>query len=321
MWSRSSSTRCSCTHRIHKGFPWQGTGIQLQTARRLPIRYGNRKSDVHEAELAALLGCVAAAPRGGSIVLAADRMALLDLVDHLGERSRLADCRANCLPLETRLRHLLRERERALQAPARVPDLEVLIGAKLGRHTKNFHATILVHTPSHQTDRTKPKLPCELLASLNDRVDTLCDVASKRGAPADVLKPSGGTRFTVEHLGKTVVGDPALAVRDWYSASAVIRLESLQVQGYVAARADGLWDLDLVPWRQTRIPEALLSVARELQPDLCSGQPMDLHRRIFKLRAGLGGSYISLSRRSAVFRSISNWITDDLDPEGQLCLL
>ena len=101
----------------------------LRSYFRLSPALGTRPCGVHEGELAALLACVSRAPLGVSIQIALDRVALLDLVDNLGRRSRRDAVRCNCQPLEERLLVALRGRDEALadgmriqQAP--VPDAD-----------------------------------------------------------------------------------------------------------------------------------------------------------------------------------------------------
>ena len=287
---------------------------------RLPEYIGTRRCGVHEGELASLLACAARAPLGSSTQIAVDRLALIDLVDRLPSANRRDLLKANFPPWEFRLLAVLRRREAALPAGASRPATPHPAGEPSWRASSAYSATQLVHTPSHQP-LDVDSVPCPFFASLNHWADLGVD-ESRVGTPAvSVKKPAGGPRFFFEHLGRTVIGDPAEHIREWFVADAAIHLSKHQTQGFLVARYDCLFDLDLAKWRAIRVPDGLEALAREIAPAWSPGSPLDLHQSVFRLRAGLGGSYISMVRRSPLYRRIANSIADDLDPDGHVCPL
>ena len=289
---------------------------------RLPKFLGTRLCTVHEGELAALLSCISAAPPHLAVVIGVDRLALIQLVQVLPTRSRTEEVRANCLPLESRLKRLLEMRENSVSAPASIQQVQQLLpsGRAGWPQTTRYPATVLIHTPSHQPGLVN-RVPCELLASLNEIVDGKCEDARRVEALPDICKPAGGGRFTVEHMGMTVVGDPAEAVRTRYSEGALLSLTALPVQGLVAFAAEDLWGLELDQWRSVDLPPELTAVVQELHPGYVPGEPVDVHRWVFKLRVGVGGSYQSLARRNSKYRHIAHSIADDNDIDGHMCFL
>ena len=106
-------------------------------------------------------------------------------------------------------------------------------------------------------------------------------------------------------------------IREWFEGDACVHLADLKVQGFIASRAEELWDLDLAKWRAVAVPPGLEPLAVELAPSWEPGQLLDMHKWIFRIRQGLGGSYISLARRNATYRQIANRIADDLDPDAR----
>ncbi len=284
---------------------------------RLPRHIGTRKCGVHEGELAALLGVVAAAPEGTGCIIAVDRLALLDLIDSLPHRTRRDIVKGNFAPWEIRLKPALLARDEALP-----PDAVPLVAptppdAQEWRMSSVYRATLFVHSPSHQPLHEADRVPCNLLATLNHWADLGCEEAQARDPPARVMKPAGGTRFFFEHLGQAVIGDPAVHIREWFAGDACVHLADLKMQGFIASRAEELWDLDLAKWRAVAVLPGLEPLAVELAPSWEPGQLLDMHKWIFRIRQGLGGSYISLARRNATYRQIANRIADDLDPDAR----
>ena len=288
---------------------------------RLPVYIGTRRCGVHEGELAGLLGCAAASPTADACCIGVDRVALIDLVDDLPARGPRETLKGNFPPWETRLGEVLKLRDVLL--PSSAPALVVPKPSDMPdwRASTRYRATRLVHVPSHQPLEATDRVPCNMLASLNHWADIGCEEASAPDPPASILKPAGGTRFFLEHLGKTVIGDPAVWIRAWYAADATTNLEALSVQGLLAGKSHDLWDLDIACWRGVHVPTGLEPLAQVLAPQWQRGDTLDMHQWIFRMRAGLGGSYVSLARRNSVYRAIADRIADDLDPEGHDCLL
>ncbi len=290
----------------------------LRHTARLPEFVGSRRCGVHEAELAALIACAARAPLS-PIQLSVDRDALISLVDALPGRSSREDVRGNFPAWELRLQALLRDRERAIGSSAQTAPIPG--GFEEWRASSAFPCTQLIWTPSHQPVGDHPRVPCELCASLNHWADLGAEEALARGRPANIAKPAGGTRFFLEHLGRTVVGDPADYIRGGYTAAANVQLGSLSTQGFAAAEAGRIWGAELAEWRAVRVPESLAHLAAELSSAWTPGTPIDMHAWVFRIRHGLGGSYVSLARRSERYRKIADAISDDGDLSGHSCLL
>ena len=103
-------------------------------------------------------------------------------------------------------------------------------------------------------------MPCKLCASLNEWADLGADEALTRDAPTSVSKPAGGIRFFMEHMGRTIIGDPADHIRGWFSAAATERLLSLSTQGLVARSEESgeqFWALELSEWRALSVPDSM----------------------------------------------------------------
>ncbi len=164
-------------------------------------------------------------------------------------------------------------------------------------------------------------MPCELCASLNDWADLRADEAAARSAPASIVVPAGGTRFYLEHTGRMVIGDLADHIRMWYLAAAAEKWQCLPVQGFVAQWEGRLWDMDLVDWRAARVPEGLTHIALELRPTWVPGSAFDAHAWLFKIRHGIGGSYVSVLKRDDQYHRIAHAIANNIDPDGHLCPL
>ena len=287
---------------------------------RMPAAIGSRQCGVHEAEIAGLLACLAKALLGVPVGIAVDREALIDLANALPFRSRRDKVRANMLPWEDRLASVLVGRDAALSDTHPALPFPVPENLRPWRCSSTCKATLLIWVPSHQPDE-EHRVPCNLCASLNDLADEDVTLARARDPPVSVRRPAGGSRFHLEHLGRTVIGDPAAYVRGCYASEATLHLTSLSVQGFMAQRNGSLWGHNLESWRAVLVPEGLRHLARELDPAWRAGDALDMHQHAFRLLHGIGGSYSSLVRRDASYKRIADTICDDLDPDGTCCLL
>ena len=283
--------------------PSSGAQINVQAAlprpvphhrdqQRLPFMIGTKRSSVHEGELAALLQCVAVAPKGVVCVIAVDREASIHLVYHVGARSRRQWVRINVPHREKRVHALPRQRDATLPPSQPVPAVPLPPGAAEWKSALGCKSTMLVHTPSHQPLGDPQRVPCNLCASPNHWADVGCTEVSKRDPPASTAKLARGTRLFLEHLGNTIIGDPAQHIRTWQIASATAHLAEVPVQGVVCAKVEELSRLDLAKRRSAHNPAGLARLPNERAPKWTVGNSSDMHRWAFRLRAAAGGSYI-----------------------------
>ena len=216
---------------------------------RLPHRYGYEESTVHTAELSAMVASLRWCSPGAWNMFVGDRSSLFSALREAADPFALWPSRGACLPLEGRLRFIVRRIASSWTGVCNTPlwkenqehypeKLEVRIPLEADDKLKwmskiSFHqfGLIGVDVKSHQVNTAYPH---PVITQGNDAQDTYCRTANARPRPPDILLPSGGPFAFLCKDGRMVTAIPNKFTRDLLRRQSIALMSTKRTQGKLA---------------------------------------------------------------------------------------
>ena len=286
---------------------------------RLPCRFEFEESTVHTAELSAMIASLRWCTPGLWNMFVGDRSSLFAALREAADPAALWPSMGACVPLEGRLRAILRRIANSWSGDSSTPlwrddqelhpekwDVRIPLEAEgkpkwMSKISFNRFGLVGVDVKSHQVNTA---FPYPVITQGNEAQDMYCSSVSTRTKPKDILLPSGGPFAFLCKEGRMVTTIPNKFAGDLLRRQSTALMSTKLTQGMLAKFKGLLYPhtLDIRIFAYCSIPPHLHNLV--LSSDKVD--TVDLSCCMFRMHRAVGGSWTEYLKTDKVLRHLAD---------------